>query len=251
MNTVSSLRYVESVVGSETPTNWPLEALKAQAVLTQTRLKTRRPGTPLGDSTQSEVYHGLEPITPAVQDAVHAVWGKTLTHQGHPATVFYHSTCGGRTSPASWFRPHNPDFTEKPYLTTVRCTTCGASPFFTPTTHVIPAARFRQAFKGLHPQVVEEDAAGRPVAVRLTETETLSGYAFWLRLGQSFGWDKAPGTQFSLKHLENGGIQITSRGAGHGIGLCQWGAAGLARQGKSYQEILSHYFPGTKISPFP
>ena len=45
-----------------------------------------------------------------------------------------------------------------------------------------------------------------------------------------------------------GGIQIAGKGWGHGVGLSQWGAKALAEQGWSYQRILEHYFPGTRIT---
>lgn len=92
--------------------------------------------------------------------------------------------------------------------------------------------------------------AGRPTAVSYSfngHQLRTTGYQFWLHLGQEFGWDKAPGTNFSLRE-ENGQVVIKSRGAGHGVGLCQWGAIGLAKQGRSYRAILSAYFPGTTIS---
>jgi stage II sporulation protein D len=45
-----------------------------------------------------------------------------------------------------------------------------------------------------------------------------------------------------------GGFAFAGRGSGHGAGLCQWGAAGFAREGKGYREILAHYYPGTEIA---
>jgi stage II sporulation protein D len=75
----------------------------------------------------------------------------------------------------------------------------------------------------------------------------MSGYDFWIKLGQSFGWDKAPGTRYSLKQGKDKDIIIESTGAGHGIGLCQWGASSLARNGKNYKEILEYYFPGCEV----
>ena len=75
----------------------------------------------------------------------------------------------------------------------------------------------------------------------------MSGYQFWIRLGQSFGWDKCPGTAFKIGKDPDGNIEVESRGAGHGVGMCQWGAAGQAQSGKDYKSILTYYFPGTKL----
>ena len=41
---------------------------------------------------------------------------------------------------------------------------------------------------------------------------------------------------------------LEGRGSGHGVGMCQWGAEGMARAGFNYRDILSHYYPGTEVS---
>jgi stage II sporulation protein D len=83
--------------------------------------------------------------------------------------------------------------------------------------------------------------------IRWPDGRTETAYSFWLKLGQNFGWDKAPGTRFEIKQVAGNQIEISSNGAGHGVGLCQWGACGLAKQGAGYKKILSYYFPGSKI----
>jgi stage II sporulation protein D len=70
----------------------------------------------------------------------------------------------------------------------------------------------------------------------------VSASSLWLKIGQSFGWDKVPGSWMSMK-VVGGNMELKSRGAGHGVGLCQWGAAGMAKQGFSYRDILRHYYP--------
>jgi stage II sporulation protein D len=65
-------------------------------------------------------------------------------------------------------------------------------------------------------------------------------------MGQKLGWDKVPGTRYAISCSPDF-VTLTSTGAGHGVGLCQWGACGLARLGKSYLEILRYYFPGTDV----
>jgi stage II sporulation protein D len=53
-------------------------------------------------------------------------------------------------------------------------------------------------------------------------------------------------TRFDIRHEGNEAI-FTGLGWGHGVGLCQWGAKGMAEQGFTYKQILSHYYPGTEI----
>ena len=65
-------------------------------------------------------------------------------------------------------------------------------------------------------------------------------------MGQELGWDKVPGTRYKfIPSAEN--IEVDSTGAGHRVGLCQWGASELARRGKSYKQILQYYFQGTTL----
>ena len=248
INALPARTYVALVVGSETPPDWPVEALKAQAVLTQTRLFRYQPGDALDDTTQQEVYLGEGHRRPEVDQAVARVWGEILMTQGHPVTPFYHATCAGHTSGAEIFGQHQ----SLPGIMGVACSGCRLAPFGKPTVRRIPASTFAKAFPQGLPKITQRDMAGRPLTVQFTNGTTQSGYAFWLALGQRLGWDKAPGLNFSWHPTTDGQVALVSRGAGHGVGLCQHGAAALAWQGKKYRAILKAYFPGTvttKIMP--
>jgi stage II sporulation protein D len=65
-------------------------------------------------------------------------------------------------------------------------------------------------------------------------------------LRQRVGYGKLPSLEFEVSE-RRGVFTFEGRGQGHGAGLCQWGAAGMARQGKGYAEILAHYYPGTRV----
>jgi stage II sporulation protein D len=65
-------------------------------------------------------------------------------------------------------------------------------------------------------------------------------------LRQRLGWSRLPSLAFELS-AKKGTFTFAGRGQGHGAGLCQWGAAGMARAGKTYQEILAHYYPKTEL----
>lgn len=243
-NIVPALDYVCAVVGSETMPNWPGEALKAQAVLTQTRLARYRLDDELGDTTALEAYLGSDYARPEVRAAVHCVWGQILTYDKRPIQPFYHSTCAGRTSAAEEL--FGKAARNLVYLPSVKCDYCRQSPFMVLHASKIDRAKFEADFGRGNPAVISRDVAGRPLEVLLGSGKRIRGYDFWIRLGKKCGWDKVPGTQFSMKSAHEC-IEFTSRGAGHGVGMCQWGAAGLARAGKSYREILGYYLPGTEI----
>jgi stage II sporulation protein D len=245
INRVKLRDYVNSVVSSETLSGTPREMLKAQAVLAQTLACRIGRLRDISDSTQDQSYLGAGAERAEVNAAVSSVWGKVLYCDHLPITVYFHSTCAGGTSNgAEYFQLKPASF---PYLQAVPCRYCSRSPFWQPTRREIPLAEFGRQFGEAAPTIVKRDANNRPLEVRLTGGQLLTGYEFWIRLGQSFGWDKAPGTRYDVKESGHGTIVVESTGAGHGVGLCQWGASELARKGKTYREILSYYFKGCEV----
>jgi stage II sporulation protein D len=248
INSVSTRDYVESSVGSELQPGWPAEVAKAQAVMTQTILARSKPGELLGDSTQRNVYLGADYVRPGTAEQVRSVWNQILTYDGRPAVPFWFSACAGRTSKGTDVFGSAAD--GMPYLQSVKCEFCQESPFWHETVTKIPQAKFAIIFGAQLPEFHGLDEAQRPLSVSYVvhgRKQTQSGYQFWTLLGQKFGWDKAPGLRFSLKQAGSD-IIVTSTGAGHGVGLCGWGAAKQAREGKTYKQILQYYFPGTRVT---
>lgn len=245
INRVPLHDYIKDVVASESPSNACAEMLKAQAILCQTRFAQQKPSTMVGDSTQTQCYLGASLERPAINNAIDSVWGKILCYKGIPISVYYHSTCAGGTSDgANYFRLSPASV---PYLCPVSCQYCHRSPFWTVTQTQIPSKLFAEVFGAGIPEILAQDYTGRPLSLKLGNGQIIDGYHFWIKLGQNFGWDKCPGTRFKIKQNINGNILVESTGAGHGIGLCQWGANELAKQGKNYKQILQYYFPGCQI----
>jgi len=236
-NQLPTREYVVLVVSSETPARWPQEALKAQAVLTQTRLLKYQLGDTLNDSTQFEAYLGKTHYRSEVRQAVASVWGQALTFNNRPIVPFYHASCGSHTSGSAVFGNGQ----NLPGIIGVPCHACRLSVFGKPTISRVPLKTYLQAFPAGLPKVERWDETGRPLWVKFPNNKSESGYHFWLQLGQRLGWGKAPGLRFSWIR-QGEWIQFTSTGAGHGVGLCQHGAATMARQGVSYRDILHHYF---------
>jgi stage II sporulation protein D len=247
INSVSTRDYVESSVGSELQPGWPAEVAKAQAVMTQTILARTKPGDLLGDSTQRNVYLGADYVRPGTQEQVRSVWNQILTFEGRPAVPFWCSACAGCTSNGTDVFGSAAE--GMPYLRSVKCEFCKDSPFWHETVTKIPQSKFATVFGAQLPEFHGVDEAQRPLAVSYLlngRKQMRSGYQFWTLLGQKFGWDKAPGLRFTLKQA-GGDIIVTSTGGGHGVGLCGWGAAQQARDGKTYKQILQYYFPGTEV----
>lgn len=247
VNLIDSFNYVASVVGGETTADFGKEALKAQAVLVYTRLSPKGRHPALNDTTDEMVYLGAQHERADVIDAVIEVDRRRLMFNNRPAQAFFHACCAGRTSKGSDIFGDNAKALV--YLQSVPCNFCKASPLYAPTTKQIPAALFNREIAEGEPNVVKVDQAKRIVTADIRKggkTETVSGYQLWLRLGQRLGWDKVPGTRYQIKKTGSAYI-IKSSGGGHGVGLCQWGAQGLAKQNKTYTEILQYYFPGATV----
>ena len=64
---------------------------------------------------------------------------------------------------------------------------------------------------------------------------------------QRLGYTRLKSLDFAVEGEDSGALRISGKGYGHGAGLCQWGAAGFAREGRTYREILAHYYPGTDV----
>jgi len=247
VNDIPTSEYVASVVGSEAPLRAPLEALKAFAVLTISIVEHKGERDFVGDSTREQAYKGCEHATPIVFTAVKDVYKKRLLYKQAPIQVFFHSTCAGGTS--SGFDIFGEGARNMPYLAAVKCVYCTDSPFWKEKTSNLPCSTFKNLFDDVVPIITKYDTAKRPLEVSFGEKQ-LSGYQAWLKIGREYGWGKVPGTRYSFVKTKVGNadyIKTTSSGAGHGVGLCQWGAVGLANRGKKCDEILEFYFPGCAV----
>jgi len=263
VNEVDTKSYITSVVGSESLPEFPLEALKAQSVLASTVLARQRSNMQLGDTTNVQAYLGSDYERPLVKQAVAAAFGQKLeTSSGTTPAVFYHSTCAGGTSDEREVFSGKllNDAARKPVsscrtATRVKCKYCQDSPFFKAHRVQISADELRRKV-GYVPLTIDvKDAEDRPLSLSVekvnraggdSKTVSISGYDLWLKLGQGLGWGAVPGMRYAIE--PGPVVTITSTGAGHGAGLCQWGACGMAKAGKNYKEILHYYFPLAQVS---
>jgi stage II sporulation protein D len=245
VNWVDLEEYLYSVLGAEMPASWPQEALKAQAVAARSYALHRRDRSltdsyDVGTTTAYQVYKGLASEAPSTIAAVDATRGQVLTHGGRVIEAVFHSSSGGHTENVEdiWQQP-------LPYLRSVPDFDQDAPVFRWSETFT--ASQFQQRVTGI----------GRLQAVA-TERVTPRGRVSSIRLQGSQGTRTLTGTQlrqalglrstlFSIS-IQGDTIRIDGRGFGHGIGMSQWGARGLALQGYNYSQILSHYYQGTVLS---
>ena len=253
--------YLAGVVAAEMPAQFHAEALKAQAIVarTYTVAKIRANGG-MGcgkhpeadvctDSTHCQAWTDYEGATAKwpffrqraywrkICRAVFETESQVITNQGKFIDAVYHSTCGGSTenSEAVWTN-------EIPYLRAVSCGYCNASPRFTETVAISAkevAKKLGVPLEALNLKVIEQTASGRIIKIN-TGKEIIRGLEFRNRLGlrsSRVSWLK-----------EENAYSFTTSGYGHAVGLCQYGADGMARQGYNALEIINHYYTGIKVS---
>ena len=254
VNTLSLEEYLYSVVPREMSPSWPAAALQAQAVCARTYVLQRSDPRRAFDVVPSEidqVYTGIASEHAAGTAAVNATTGAVLRFASQYARVMYSSCCGGHTEAASDAWGGAPI----PYLNGVVCTTCTASPYYRWSREMdlaSIAATFSAELQPVGPlqalQISDRDPSGRARSIVLQGEHgavPVKGGAFRLQVGpRVLPSLLISGFEPPTKAPER--IVIEGGGLGHGVGLCQWGARGLALGGASFSDILHFYFPGTE-----
>ncbi len=241
--------YVAAVVGAEMPLAFPAQALQAQAVAARTfavfkKLEALAGGRAwhLGATVLDQVYRGTQ-VDARARAAAQATAGEVLVYGHAPIEAYFHSTCGGRTE-----RGSDALGRDLPYLVPVACGRCQASPRSRWTVRVPGAELGRLCGLGgaaASARVVARTGSGRAERVEVSG-QGRSAVLGAVDLRQRLGFERLPSLAFDVR-AERGAIVFDGRGSGHGAGLCQWGAAGAARAGDGYRDILARYYPGTEI----
>lgn len=256
INYVALEDYLRGVLSKEAPDYWPEEALKAIAVvgrtyaLYQRLIKTGDPYDVSGD-VMSQDYGGKSSEKAATTRAVQATAGWILLHDGKLFPTFYHSTCGGITEHGRVMGA----FDLPPLRGGVVCRWCTASPFYSwqyrltsaDINWVLRKSRYGTIGSIRNMNVVQRTATGRVDALAIVgaqRTVRLSGYD----VRALFGFERVRSALLSVRLAGADTWVLEGHGWGHGVGLCQWGAAELAKRGCSAREILSVYYPQTTLT---
>ena len=245
--------YLVGVLRAESSERWPLEALRAQAIVARTYAAYHRmmgAGKPyhILASVAHQQYAGrVSPASP-LWGAVSDTYGQVLRWEGEVFPAFYHTESGGFTEEArSVFAARN-----VPGLRGVRCEFSAGSP------HFYWSLDLRLA--DLADRLRRNDLAiGDVVAVEVTE-RTASLRASWVTLqgtrgtarlrGQDLrrviGYDTLKSTLFAVA-VDGELVRFAGRGYGHGVGMCQWGAKAMGEQGFTARQIVEYYYPGATL----
>lgn len=252
VNHVDLEEYVKGVVPAEVNATWHLEMLKVQAVAARTYALYQQMLSPTRSydvvaGIQDQVYRGRQGIDARVALAVESTRGLVVTYQGAPIYAAFSSTAAGVTEDAMnvWSK-------DLPYLKGVECPFDVASPFYQWKVSVqldtLEKKLRKQGFmlgtiSAISP--LTHSRAGRVATLKILHSDgelIIRGED----LRKVVGYTVVPSTQFTVESIGDD-LVLVGYGAGHAVGLCQWGAKELAELGYSFASILNYYYPGTEL----
>lgn len=259
--------YVKGAVAAEMPPSFHIEALKAQAMAVRTFAVKRMKlfggrGCRLNpeadicdDSKHCQGWKSKSMLRQAWGDdfgknwhkislAVDATKGLIITYNDIPIEAVYHSTCGGFTEDSE-----NVWGNKVSYLRKVECNYCNHSPFWKTQKKLTVNELFRKLnLQNQNTNFVEGLAV--PGLIEKIQRTNSGRIQRAVIKGKVFGGKELkkllnlPSTRFGWRINE---LTLNIMGYGHGVGMCQYGADGMAREGKKFNEILSFYYTGIEI----
>ena len=244
--------YVAAVLSSETAPRFHPEALAALAVAVRTYAvgavaTPRDPAYDVTGSVEDQVFDGTDGVAEGFREAVDRTRGVVVRYRGELARTVYHSTCGGRTEDggSAWGK-------DVPYLRAQVCDDCADSPVYRWEYRMSDAEGHRVARalglpkgKDLGIAVTSRTPTGRASRIRISS----GGVSRELQAAEfrkAAGYAKVRSLKMEIVRVA-GEWRFKGEGWGHGVGMCQFGANGMARRGAGFREILVRYYPGTEI----
>ena len=253
INSINLEDYLYGVLYNEVSHRWPMAALKAQAIASRTfavyqAKQNKLQPYDLRSDIYSQVYSGSDFERRSTTMAVDATRGKVLAYNGELLPAFFHATCAGATEDSSSLWK-----VDIPPLDGVVCDFCKESPHSW-WIKDIPLWDLEKKLKAagynigkiVSVSVLLKNRSERVEKLEIVAenggTVIMSGKDF----RQMIGPNELRSTKFDVS-VALGQLIIRGLGWGHGVGMCQWGAYGQAKQGKSADEILKYYYPGSEI----
>ena len=263
INQLDLEEYLRGVVGCEVRSSWPAAAVEAQAVAARSyalkQWMRRRGGRfDLRATTADQVYGGLAGESRRVTAAVDRTRGAVLEYNGQPLAGFYSACCGGHTASAAALGEQ--------VIAPLKGVPCG---FCDPARHVSGTGtpghiyhwQVRLNKRGLAEELrkkgfvvdavetvtgLDVDASGRPARVEVKANSSAPAIMTASEFRGLAGYSLIKSTRLVF-HDAGEEVDVEGFGWGHGVGLCQWGAKGMADAGYGFEAILEHYYPGAEI----
>ncbi len=271
VNQLAVDEYLKGVVAVEMPPEWPVEALKAQAVAARTYAYSQLQN-PMGDqydicaTQECQVYRGVTGETTNTNRAVEETFGEIATYQGMPIQAFFHSSSGGLTENSRDLLGQS-----VPYLSSVEDYDQNSPDSLWEKHYSASTLKEKLASRGIRVgtikdiRVIATTSTGRAKSIKITGSQgtaymTAATFRTMLGLKSTFFTVNASGkpadysvqkASYSDENIfdDNRGnsFVVTGRGFGHGLGMSQWGARTMSEEGKSYQDIIGHYYPSSQL----
>jgi stage II sporulation protein D len=255
VNELQLEEYLVGLINCEISSAWPIEAVKAQAVIARTYALNRKQARStsfyhLESSVIDQVYDGCEIEDSRARRGVYDTAGEVLSYQGAVIQAFYHSNCGGKTEASEnvWGK-------RLPYLAGVDCRYCLTSNSSAWELKIslqeleerLKSAGYKvNGVSDVRPGARNNRGRLKNVVVVSPRNEiSLTGDQF----RKAIGYGVIKSTNFTVL-VEKGEAGFSGLGNGHGVGLCQWGTKQRALDGFGYDEILSYYYPGIDLIKF-
>ena len=268
-------KYLKSVVGSEMPKEFPIAALQSQAIAARTyalKLLGKNKLFDIQSTQNSQVYLGLEAETAKTNKAVRSTNSLALFYKNKLINAVFHSSSGGRTENSGQVWKY-----QLPYLKSVVDYDQNSNKYR--WTNKFTSSELDQIFPdlgGLNSiQIIKKSDTGRVLEIKLlgrNGIKNISGKSFrkklellstkfdlglkfdQINIDNTLNYDNKIAEYFALKPLPqiptDYFLLVTGYGAGHGVGMSQWGAKSMAQRGASYHKILKHYYTGVKIKNY-
>lgn len=250
VTTIELEEYIVGVVAAEMPASFNIEALKAQAVAARTyTMKKASSGKTLVNSTSDQVYNTVQQMKSKwgssfstyynkIKSAVSATKGLVIKYNGKYIDALYCSMTNGKTEQPEYVWTYS-----YPYLKCVSSSWDKNVKGFETTKNFeyssVSSALGQTITKDTVIEVLGYTVSGRIDKIKIGD-KTYTGVQVRTKLGLR-------STDFTIV-LNDSNISITTRGYGHGVGLSQYGANEMAKQGYTYDKILHHYYTGVEIT---
>ena len=248
--------YVAGVVAGEMKNDWPMEALKAQAILARTFVlkfcqdkDSKYDGADISTDVSEAQAYAPGSVNDRVKRAVSETRGLVMAWEGEYPNAWFHAHSGGMTelpSVALEYKGGDPEYL-KPTASEESDKAPESAANWT-ATFTAEQVQKACADAGVKVDAVkrvelgEKGASGRAKEI-LVNGEAVSAPSFRIQIGAN----RLRSTLIDEVSVEDGKVTFKGRGFGHGVGLSQWGAYKLAEDGEDAKAILQKYFPGVDI----
>ncbi len=261
VHTMDIETYVEGVLAGEMKNDWPLEALKAQAILARTFVlkfiqekDSKYPDADISTDIEEAQAYDASAVNDRIKQAVQETRGLVLASNGELPYAWFHAHSGGATELASiglgWdkaepaytqvVRSDEPEsISDEADAQTLRDAQKWVADF--------PLEALESALAGLGKEITLKESSSISIGKRgdsgraqtiLVDDQEVNAAALRIALDST----KMRSTLLSSLAIRDGSVHMAGRGYGHGVGMSQWGAYGMAQQGKNAEEIVTHYF---------